>query len=123
MAEAKDCPRCKLVNPPEAVRCDCGYDFVAKQFVGTLLPSVASRSGYDSGSALLLGFLLVSVGVLIGGAVGIPVRVWFAGSGPDGCGLWVLPVMLEGLLCGATLGGLLGAITTALVALRWRHAT
>ena len=22
-----DCPRCKLVNPPTAKRCDCGYDF------------------------------------------------------------------------------------------------
>ena len=22
-----DCPNCKLVNPPNAMRCDCGYDF------------------------------------------------------------------------------------------------
>jgi len=22
-----DCPNCKLVNPPTAARCDCGYDF------------------------------------------------------------------------------------------------
>ena len=22
-----DCPHCKLVNPPNATRCDCGYDF------------------------------------------------------------------------------------------------
>ena len=22
-----DCPNCKLVNPPAATRCDCGYDF------------------------------------------------------------------------------------------------
>ena len=22
-----DCPNCKLVNPPTAERCDCGYDF------------------------------------------------------------------------------------------------
>src|SRR5262245_8510174 len=23
----KNCPKCDLVNPPEAQRCDCGYDF------------------------------------------------------------------------------------------------
>lgn len=22
-----ECPRCRLVNPPQASRCDCGYDF------------------------------------------------------------------------------------------------
>jgi hypothetical protein len=25
--QAMDCPRCGLLNPPEARRCDCGYDF------------------------------------------------------------------------------------------------
>lgn len=23
-----DCPNCRLINPPEAERCDCGYDFL-----------------------------------------------------------------------------------------------
>ena len=23
------CPNCKLENPPDAMRCDCGYDFTA----------------------------------------------------------------------------------------------
>jgi hypothetical protein len=27
MSDAKDCPKCGLVNPPAAQRCDCGYDF------------------------------------------------------------------------------------------------
>ena len=25
------CPACRLYNPDSALRCDCGYDFVAKQ--------------------------------------------------------------------------------------------
>ncbi len=25
----RDCPLCKMINPPEAQRCDCGYDFTA----------------------------------------------------------------------------------------------
>jgi uncharacterized membrane protein YhaH (DUF805 family) len=24
------CPRCGLINPPDAQRCDCGYDFVGR---------------------------------------------------------------------------------------------
>jgi hypothetical protein len=27
---SKICPRCKLVNPASAQRCDCGYDFNKK---------------------------------------------------------------------------------------------
>ena len=27
MAEPGRCPNCRLVNPAEALRCDCGYDF------------------------------------------------------------------------------------------------
>lgn len=28
-----ECPNCKLVNPPNAVTCDCGYDFTAGALV------------------------------------------------------------------------------------------
>jgi hypothetical protein len=30
MGGVKDCPKCGLVNPPDAQRCDCGYDFVTR---------------------------------------------------------------------------------------------
>jgi hypothetical protein len=37
MGEAKDCPSCGLVNPPNAERCDCGYDFAARRMLGSLI--------------------------------------------------------------------------------------
>jgi hypothetical protein len=37
MADARDCPRCRLVNPPDAQRCDCGYDFGAQQVLKSYL--------------------------------------------------------------------------------------
>ncbi len=30
MVNSKDCPVCRLTNPSDAIRCDCGYDFKAK---------------------------------------------------------------------------------------------
>lgn len=31
----KKCPNCGLWNPPSAMRCDCGYDFDAKDIKGS----------------------------------------------------------------------------------------
>lgn len=40
---AKDCPRCSLTNPPEAQRCDCGYDFARRQVAGSYLTNKDRR--------------------------------------------------------------------------------
>lgn len=37
MATVKRCPRCRLVNPDNGLRCDCGYDFEAQEIKGSLL--------------------------------------------------------------------------------------
>lgn len=42
MADAKDCPLCGLINPPDAARCDCGYDFVARQLKSSFIPGAPS---------------------------------------------------------------------------------
>jgi hypothetical protein len=119
LVEAKDCPRCRLVNPPEAERCDCGYDFAARQFVGSLLPEAKDSRR----SAHLLGCLLAPAGILLGALFGIPIWVWVAGLGPEGCGLGVLPLMVEGFVGGVLLGGLAGAVATALIEFRRRGST
>lgn len=33
------CPRCKLISPPIAARCDCGYDFETKTVKTSYLSS------------------------------------------------------------------------------------
>lgn len=42
----KTCPRCKLVNPPDAARCDCGYDFQS----GKIKTSYAKTSAFNNQS-------------------------------------------------------------------------
>ncbi len=120
MSEVRDCPRCGLVNPPAAARCDCGYDFVARQFAGSLLPPGRPGDGtFGLGSALLLG---AAVGGVVGATVGVPLQIWATGpgSGPDACGLMFMPAMIDGLVRGAFAGGLVGAGVTAVLTRRRR---
>jgi cytochrome bd-type quinol oxidase subunit 2 len=50
----KACPNCKLINPPEAVRCDCGYNFVSKK-ANANLQTKAPKIVYWISAGLLLG--------------------------------------------------------------------
>jgi hypothetical protein len=113
MAETKKCTNCGRINPPEAQRCDCGYDFVACKVVGGKL-SHPTLSGVGCGC--LLGFFCLLVCVLIGGKVGVEVELANAGPGPEGaCGLWVVGPMFEGLLKGSCLGGMAGVVVAILI--------
>src|SRR5258708_4750582 len=56
-----ECPNCRLINPAEAMRCDCGYDFASGQLESSYLKEKAENSSrwraaywpviYDSESA------------------------------------------------------------------------
>lgn len=66
MGAVKDCPRCGLVNPPSAQRCDCGYDFGARRVLGTYLTEkdqvrlaedeAANQAGMRATGCLFIGF-------------------------------------------------------------------
>jgi hypothetical protein len=53
------CPNCKLTSPPDALRCDCGYDFVAGKFPVSAFPT------RKSGRLRTAVFLSVFIAVLL----------------------------------------------------------
>jgi hypothetical protein len=61
------CPRCKLINPPQAKVCDCGYELQLP--VEMQAPEMRRRptqlSGKKSTGYLLIGIVLVSWIVLL----------------------------------------------------------
>src|SRR5262245_46763800 len=76
---SQTCPRCGLFNPPEAQRCDCGYDFASQRVEPSyLLVDMAGRGGSlaepfqeqarwnlrAGGALLLLGAVLAGIGPL-----------------------------------------------------------
>lgn len=93
MAEAKDCPKCRLVNPPSAQWCDCGYDFVTRTAEQSYLPTAGSRRP-DGGSRVVgYGCLILAPLLLLGGAI----TAMKAGGGD---------AFAMGQMCGAFVPGL-----------------
>ena len=74
MAEAKNCPKCGLVNPPSAQRCDCGYDFVSRSVEQSYLNSTGVRRGgsrlMGCGCLALAPFLMCSGLMTVGQVAG-----------------------------------------------------
>lgn len=58
MSSIKRCPRCKLVNPENGLRCDCGYDFEAQAVKGSLLSDKERRV---SSTARLTTFIIDAI--------------------------------------------------------------
>ena len=59
-----NCPRCGLINPETAQRCDCGYDFISKSVEKPCFTS----SPNTTISRIAVGAQVVAL-VLAGGAV------------------------------------------------------
>jgi len=57
-----ECPNCKLLNPPDALRCDCGYDFASGKIQsggGTLQTARPADKALSRWSILGIGLLVV----------------------------------------------------------------
>jgi hypothetical protein len=74
----KPCPVCELLNVDDAVRCDCGYNFVAR--TGGRPPQ---RAWLARGIVVAVGFALGVLHLQFG------LRAFFGLSGHDTVGDWV----------------------------------
>lgn len=66
MDQALDCPRCGLINPPDAQRCDCGWDFVTRQQEHSYLEAKHHRvvvAGFSIGFIAL--FILIRLAFVV----------------------------------------------------------
>lgn len=108
MGPARECPKCRLVNPATADQCDCGYEFGTGRVSS---PPVRRQH------PLPVVWLLVPVGLMVGAVLGGP--LYLAAVRPPGlAGLYYL---LTGAVYGAVLGTTAGIV--AAVALHVRRST
>jgi hypothetical protein len=75
-----ECPRCRLFNPPEAQRCDCGYDFakgtVERAYFRQALPKQVK---YSLVVIVLMNLAAGIVALPTGDPVRITVAICWAG--------------------------------------------
>ena len=67
MAGVMKCPKCRLVNPPIAQRCDCGWDFVSQRHEQSFLEPksrIPMAAGIGGGVIALLIVARLILGVL-----------------------------------------------------------
>ena len=63
-----ECPSCKLISPPNAIRCDCGYNFTSGKLEASSLSKPPISKLRFLGCNIALGVGVLS---LIGGVAGI----------------------------------------------------
>jgi hypothetical protein len=107
----RECPKCRLVNPQEAQRCDCGYDFVSSTMEQSYL-----KAGERPRASRVTGAV---AGALVGGLARGAVVLLNFGTRPGGFVPFALPSATIGLLVGGIAGAfcrpLLGAVVGAVL--------
>jgi hypothetical protein len=63
----QDCPKCGLVNPPDAQRCDCGYDFASRTVQRSYLGENEAQALHSPSVVEVIVCVLVPVvGIFLG---------------------------------------------------------
>jgi hypothetical protein len=109
MSEVKICPKCKLVNPPSAQRCDCGYDFISQSVQVSYLSPRERTSSDGCTRAGGYGCLALALLLFISGGLSTLAAL---NSNKD-------PAFLLGTLFGTFVFGLL-SLGMAAYLLRWK---
>ena len=90
------CPKCGLINPPAAQRCDCGYDFLSGTIKESYLSSQGGRA--DEGSRFVgYGCLVLAPLLLLSGVLTAMRAALTVGDG----------AFAMGQMCGAVMPGLM----------------
>jgi hypothetical protein len=98
-----ECPHCKLVNPPTAFQCDCGYNFVTQsRAVGR--PTVAPAPGWRAPAFFVLPAAYVSLAF----AVQAGMLQWEGSWGWFIVMMTGLPISAIGLLASFVVGPFIG---------------
>src|SRR5947208_3358633 len=99
----RECPKCRLANPPTAEQCDCGYEFAT----GRISSPPVQRQARSAAV-----WLLVPTGFLLGALLGGPVYGRIFGVSPE---LAALGDLIVGTLWGTLIGGAIGTIAAVLL--------
>ncbi len=70
-----NCPNCGLINPPSALRCDCGFDFVSRSIQASYADQAKIREGQsqsdvDQAKSMMLWHLIIVEILLTIGLIG-----------------------------------------------------
>src|SRR5690349_4009184 len=78
------CPKCRLINPPNAQRCDCGYDFTLHAMRTSYLNPTEQVAVVAWKAAIGLSFLwLICGSVVITVSFFLLLHLALATGGPD----------------------------------------
>lgn len=74
-----ECPSCRLINPPSALRCDCGYDFQLRKVVSPGPPDGdkerrALKKKY--GNHMAVGAAIAILGIFITAGTYLGAKPW-----------------------------------------------
>jgi hypothetical protein len=118
----RTCPRCRLVNPPEAQRCDCGYDFESQRVGTSPLTSAERAKAVGSTNTVLLGCVYGVLGGVCGSILVAGLQMWWyrysGDSAADTHGYVALFLFARALAIGAVSGVLLGLLLAVGVSVR-----